>query len=146
MVGSYPFGLGEATADAATQAAAAAAQPQYVDRYFDYTFDVTLTANQNLPDQSLIIGGDADFIIRAIVGTQTGAYKIRFRDNQGFYLSPGMVNNSNIMGTAQLPVPIWPELQIPRNGKLGIDLLDTSGAGNTIEIVFKGVKRYPLTR
>jgi hypothetical protein len=131
-----PGGLG----DAPTPQPAPA--PQIVERPFDYAYQVTLTANQSLADQVLAITGDADFIIRAICGTQTGAYSIRLRDAKGTYLSSAAIRNANLVGTRQWPTPVFPELVIPRAGKIGIDITDLSAAPNTIEIVFIGVKRY----
>lgn len=127
------YGLGEAPAQSA---------PQVLERAFDYAYQVTLTANQNLPDQSLAIQGDADFIVRAICGTSTGTYTIRLRDAQNRYMSSAQIKNANLVGSRQWPTPMFPELVIPKSGKIGIDITDTSGSGNTIELVFIGVKRF----
>lgn len=127
------FGLG----DTPTQPAV-----QVIERPFDYAYQVTLSALQNLPDQSLAIQGDADFIIRAICGTSTGSYTIRLRDAFNRYMSSAQIKNTNLIGSRQWPTPLFPELGIPKSGKIGIDITDTSGGSNTIEIVFIGVKRF----
>jgi len=130
------YGLGEA------QAAPPTPEPATVERAFDYVYQVTLTANQSLADQALTINGDADFLVQAICGTQTGAYSIRLRDSQGYYLSSAQIHNANLVGSRQWPVPMFPALLIPKSGKIGIDISDLSGAGNTVEIIFIGVKLY----
>lgn len=117
----------------------------YVDVDFSYVYDVVLTANQVLTDQAVSTMNDADFAIRAVfIGFSTGAFNVRFSDSQGYYLSNGLIASGNLLGDASSPMPVWPEILIPAGGKIGIDITDTSGAGNTIEIVFRGVKRYQI--
>jgi hypothetical protein len=115
----------------------------YVDLDFTYPFDVTLTANQFLRDQSIATTSDADFAWRAIVAAfSTGTFNLRFYDSQGTYLSNGMVASANYLGDASSPYPIFPEILIPASGKIGIDIQDTSGNTNVIELLCRGVKRY----
>jgi hypothetical protein len=122
------------------------ASPQgFVDVDFTYPYDVVLTAGQFLRDQSISTTNDADFIWRALViGYSTGAFNVRFADSQGFYLSNGMIVSANISGDAASPYPIFPEIIIPAGGRIGIDIQDTSNAGNTIEILCRGVKRFRI--
>ena len=117
----------------------------FVDVDFTYPYDVVLTGNQFLRDQSISTTNDADFSWRAIViAYSTGAFNVRFADSQGYYLSNGMIVSANILGDASSPYPIFPEILIPAGGRIGIDIQDTSGSGNTIELLFRGVKRYRI--
>lgn len=117
----------------------------YVDVDFTYTYDVVLTALQVLNDQSVQTTNDADFAWRAIViAFATGSFNVRFSDSQGFYLSNGLIASANLIGDAASPYPIFPEILIPAGGRIGVDIVDTSNAGNTIEILFRGVKRYRI--
>jgi hypothetical protein len=117
----------------------------YTDVDFTYPYDVVLTANQFLRDQSVSTTNDADFCIRGLViATFTGAFNLRISDSQGFYLSNGVIASANLIGDAASPFVVFPELIIPAGGKIGIDIQDTSGAGNTIELLFRGVKRYRI--
>lgn len=117
----------------------------YVDVDFSYVYDVILTANQTLRDQALSTMNDADFAARAVVITfSTGTFNVRISDSQGYYLSNGFVASANIVGDAASPYPIWPEIIIPAGGRIGIDIQDTSGNPNTIQLVFRGVKRYRI--
>jgi len=117
----------------------------YVDVDFTYPYDVVLTANQFLRDQTISTTNDADFAWRALViATMTGAFNVRFADSQGYYLSNGMIASANLIGDAASPYPIFPEIIIPAGGRIGIDIQDTSGAGNTIELLCRGVKRYRI--
>ena len=117
----------------------------YVDVDFSYVYDVVLTANQVLKDQAVSTMNDADFAIRGVfIGFNTGAFSVRFSDSQGYYLSNGLIASGNLLGDASSPMPIWPEILIPAGGRIGIDITETSGASNTVEIVFRGVKRYKI--
>lgn len=118
----------------------------YVDVDFTYVYDVTLTANQRLNDQVLPIQNDADFAWRALIVSQfTGSFSVRFADSQGYYLSNALIVHTNfLVGGQPVPFPVSPEIVLPSGGRIGIDILDTSGAGNTVELLFRGVKRYRL--
>ena len=117
----------------------------FVDQDFTYPYDVTLTPNQFLRDQSINTTNDADFAWRAIViAVSTGPFNIRFSDSQNYAISNGMVASANMQGDAASPYPIFPEILIPANGRIGIDIQDTSGFTNVIEILCRGVKRYRI--
>jgi hypothetical protein len=118
----------------------------YVDVDFSYVYDVVLTASQQLRDQTVPIMSDADFEWRALVlATATGAFSIRFSDSQGYYLSNGFLLSQNfLVATVPIPWPVSPGVLFPMGGRIGIDINDVSAAGNTIELVFRGVKRYRL--
>lgn len=114
----------------------------YPDQSFDIPFDVTLTANQTLLT-SQIIERDADFVWRAVVAnSQTGIYQVQFDINGWYKLSPSQILNANLQSDPSSPYPIFPELTIPAGGRIGILITDLSGAGNTIEILFRGIKRF----
>lgn len=121
-------------------------KPGFVDIDFTYPYDVVLTALQTLTDQSLAIQNDADFAWCAvIVSAYTGAFSIRFSDTSGYYLSSGLINyNAFLDGGNPIPYPIFPEVIIPAGGRIGIDITDLSNASNTVEVLFRGVKRYRL--
>ncbi len=118
----------------------------YIDVSFDYVYDVTLLLNQQLRDQSIPIHTDSDFVLRAIILSQaTGAFSIRFNDSQGYYLSSGFMMSANFLsGTVPYPYPIFPELLFPAGSRIGIEINELSGAGNTVQMVFRGAKRYRL--
>ena len=115
-----------------------------VDIPYDYIYDVVLTGNQALRDQIVAIQNDADFVLRSIkLASYTGAFQIRLSDSQGTYLSNGYLNYGVFLsGGVAVEFPMFPELTFPAGGRIGIDITDTSGATNTIEIAFRGAKRY----
>ena len=118
----------------------------FYDVSFDNVYEVSLTANQMLRDQQLAIDTDADFCWRAFqVVSNTGAFSIRFSDSQGYYLSNGMLASPTFFqGTFSVLWPVFPEVMIPAGGRIGIDIQDISAAPNTVQLVFRGVKRYRL--
>ena len=117
----------------------------YVDVDFKIPFDFTLTANQNADGLARDVPTDADFIWRATVANlQTGAYSVLFKDTQGYEFSNGLIHYINLSASAIAPSVNGHEIVIPAGGQIGIHLLDLSGAPNTIEILFLGVKRYKL--
>lgn len=122
------------------------AGPQYVDLDYTYVYDVVLTANQVLPDQQVPLQTDAEFEWRVVIkASATGAFSFRFSDSQGFQLSSGYLNSSVLdSGGAANPFPIFPSLLFPKGGRIGVDIADLSGAGNTIQLLFRGVKRYEI--
>lgn|GEM_PF-1750108 len=107
-----------------------------------YVFTQTLAANQNLPDLTQFIDGDSDFQLVSIHGKSTGSYNINIKDNSSKPIYSSSADASLVVGTAQLPCRIRPSLFYPAAGKIGISLQDTSGAPNTVQLVFTGVKKF----
>lgn len=120
----------------------AAPDAVYPDQSFDIPFNVTLTALQALNTQQQI-ERDADFVLRGIVlNSQTGIYQVQFSVNGWYNLSTGQVLNANMQSDPSSPYVVWPELIVPAGGFIGINITDLSNAGNTIQIVFRGCKRF----
>lgn len=115
----------------------------YRDIAFDYVFNQTLNANQS-GDFQLGVHNDSDFHWRAVVVTSTGAFSVVFSDSDWYDLSSGALLSSNILGDPSSPWPVFPEIVIPAGGRIGLQLTDLSGAGNTINILFRGAKRFPV--
>lgn len=117
----------------------------YVDVDFKIPFDVVLTANQDADGLARDVPTDADFIWRAtIANVQTGEYSVLFKDSQGYEFSNGLIHRINISASAIAPSVNGHEVVIPAGGQIGIHIKDLSGFGNTIQILFLGVKRYKL--
>lgn len=129
------------------QACGGSGQNQQVFRVpFDYVWpSMVLTALQaNLPF-TLQIDQDSDFEWIWTVGDRTGAYKIQLRDGStGRTLSNTQVNDDNFAGTAQLPFPLVEPYLIARSTSMQATVTDLSNAGNTIQLVFRGYKLFPV--
>lgn len=114
-----------------------------VDYDFTYVYNVVLTGNQFLQNQSVVTTNDADFLwLGTIVASATGTFNVRFSDSQGYYFSNTLIASANIQGDASSPDPVFPSHMIIAGGRIGIDIQDTSGSGNTIQLLFRGIKRY----
>jgi len=116
----------------------------FMDVDHSYIYQVVLAANQMLRDQQQPIDTDSDFVLRAVQLTaNTGVFAVRFSDSQGYYLSNGLLRSAIfLVGTVAVPYAVFPELVLPSGGRIGIDIQDLSGAPNTVELTFRGVKRY----
>jgi len=137
----YPLGLGDANLLADPTQTDLDGSQYYPEAGLE-PFDLVLTALQAKTDLSQYFGRDHDFLVTGLAGTQTGSYKLQLILPDFRQLSTAQVNNSNLIGTAQFPVPIWPAIRVPAGGKIGINITDLSNAGNTIQIVFLGVRLY----
>jgi hypothetical protein len=119
--------------------------PQKVYRvFFDYVFPQLVLAGNAVGNTVLQIQFDSDFEWIWIVGSSTGTYTIQINDSStGRNLSNSPVNNTNFVGTAQLPFPLVEPYLLARSTTITAAITDTSGAGNTIQLVFRGYKLFP---
>ena len=133
-------GLGQAEQEI-IQAAEAAGEAFHTEPA-SYAYQVTLTADQDLPDQSQLFDGDSWFYWTEIYGSATSTYSIQFRLPSGRWMSSAKINNANQVGTAQFPVFLDPLVKVRPNGRIGINIKDTSSAENTVELIFGGYKIF----
>ncbi len=117
-------------------------QPQFTEEPAQYIFNYTLTALQPVTRIPVNIDRDSDFMLTGINGSSTGTYTLNVRLPSGRLIGSAQVNNTNFIGAANQPTAIGPP-PIYRAGSTGpeVDLTDTSNAGNTIQIVFSGIRR-----
>jgi hypothetical protein len=120
-------------------------QPQYAEESGWYVFQKVLTSGQALTGLALPIENDSDFLLTGIHGTSTGAFTVNFRLPGGRTFCNAQIHSANLLGTPNQPTPIGPTA-IYRGGSNGpvLDITDVSGAGNTLEIVFSGIRRLKL--
>ncbi len=116
-----------------------------LDQSFNYVYPINLTALQQLNNQSVSILTEPDFLWRGLLFTSTGSFSVRFQDGQQYYLSNDLIFSTNLLGTAGDPFPIFPEVFYPAGGKIVLDIVDTSDAGNTGQIIFIGAHRYKVS-
>lgn len=115
-----------------------------LDQSFNYVYPINLTALQQLNNQSVSILTEPDFLWRGLLFVSTGSFSVRFQDGQQYYLSNDLIMSANLLGTAGDPFPIFPEVFYPAGGKIVLDIVDTSDAGNTGQIIFVGAHRYKV--
>jgi hypothetical protein len=122
--------------------------PGESDLYFVYVYDVTLTALQILNAQQVPIDSDSDFVLRGIVvGWPAGGGPFLFRlyDAQNFARSNGMLYSTNLSADPSAPTVVTPELTFPAGNKIQLDIADVSNAGNQVQLLFIGVKRFRVS-
>ena len=107
---------------------------------YDYVYNVQLIANQALNDQ-IQTDNDFPFAWRAIVvNLLSGAFSVQFSIGNWYNLSSGQIHSSNLQSDPSNAYPIVPELLVPAGAKIGVNITDLSAAGNTIQIILRGVK------
>jgi len=103
-----------------------------------------LTALQANVGASVQIDNDSDFLCDRIIGSRTGAYNAYLKDNfSARLLSPSQnvpIADVNFVGTAQLPYWLPKPWLIKRTSTVQGFFTDTSGAGNTIQLILAGYK------
>lgn len=127
----------------------------YIERFYTYTSIFTLTANQNLFNQRIVLDGEADFFLKYLTRASTGRYRIRLGNTDGGirYSSSGLIQGGGndlvrddlIFGNGSFPFPVSPYILFPKSGSILFDLQDISGASNTIEMAFHGSKLFPAS-
>lgn len=124
------------------------------DLPFWYPINVTLTPNQSGVAGNVTTDNDADFEWRELIATSTGSFQIQLVDRftsrpllpQNLVDNTGViifgVNSANIFGTAQQPFILPIPYIILRSATIAGSFKDTSGAGNTIQVVLWGYKKF----
>jgi hypothetical protein len=115
------------------------------DNSFDYPFDIVLTPNQNAPNEGKRTDTDSDFLLFGLTLNNFSSilFTIQFKDANGNYFSsaPIFASNYNGQGSAPYMFPGTPRI-FPPGSQIGIGLLELSGFTNTIEMTFRGIKRF----
>lgn len=121
-------------------------QPTYVEEPATYLFTIALTADEHVPNASVNIDRDSDFLLTGIYGSSTGAYTLNFRLPSGRLYSNAELLNTDLLGTANQPTAIGPP-PIYRAGSVGpqLELTDVSAATNNVAIIFVGIRRLRTT-
>lgn len=69
-------------------------------------------------------------------------FSVRFGINGTYYISQNQVLSANYQSDPSAPFTLVGQLIVPAGGRITIDATDFSGADNTIEILFRGVKLF----
>lgn len=131
-----------------TLPAGMADQDLYIDLPFWYYYTLPITNSTNpaiatVPNISLLVDSDANFAWRSLMYTSTGPFNILIRNSSSErQLSNVFVPSANINGYPSVPAFRYPEMVVPRGGQFLVDVQDTSGGANTINLLFGGVKRF----
>jgi hypothetical protein len=122
-------GLGEVPVEPATLT---------TDETYKLVFNQVLQNGDIFTDLKIPIPTDGDITITDVYGTSTGAYAVQFFDTAGRPLSSAPLNNTNAVGTAQLPVPFG-SLTYPRSGQMRISLTNQLAGVNTVQVILSGI-------
>lgn len=107
---------------------------------YDYVLDFVLTALQSTQFQKSL-DTDSDFLWEAIVvSSATSTFNVQFTDSRRYTISDAQMPSTIYTGTD--PYALGVPLVEPAGGRIIAAVTDTSGSTNTIQIVFRGAKRY----
>lgn len=119
------------------------------DISFDYPFDIALAIGDDLTNEGIRTETDSDFLLLGLslnVFT-SDLFSLFFKDSNGNYFSSKPVMAQNYMGQGSAPY-IFPGLPriFPPGSSLGIGIKNLSGAENTVQLLFRGEKRFVQPR
>jgi hypothetical protein len=102
-------------------------------------FDIVLTSGQEKLGQVKAVEKIGDFLLTAIYGSSTGLYELSIKHpNNGRPFCTSYIRSDNFVGSAKFPLPIKPTV-FPGGSTISVDFHDLSAAGNTIQLVLKGI-------
>lgn len=119
------------------------------DISFDYPFDIVIASGVNLTNEGIRTDTDSDFLLYglSINVFTSNLFTLQFKDSNGNYFSSKPVLAQNYMGqgSASYIFPGWPRI-FPPGSSLGIGINNLSGAENTIQLLFRGEKRFVVPK
>ena len=121
--------------------------PYAGDQSFEYPFDIVLdSSNTPLANEAIRTDTDSDFLLYGLtINVFTSIlFTLQFRDSSGNYFSSLPVFAANYQGQGADPY-LFPGTKpriFPPGSQLGISIQNLSGAENTIQLLFRGEKRY----
>lgn len=131
----------------------------YLEKFWTYTAIFTIPAN-GLLQPRVILDGDGGFLLKYLTvfysgGATPNYFRIRLgnSDGQQWYSGAGnvaggggndRVHSTLLLGNGQFPFPVVPYILYLPNGSINLDVQDTSGNQNQVEMAFTGSKLYDL--
>ncbi len=109
--------------------------------FFTYEMGPVVLAGNGISNNFSVQILDRSFRWMLLAGISTGAFTVLIKDSRNKRpFSNQQVHSSNIMGTAQNPLPLLTPFLFEKRGAILADFTDLSGAGNTIRLNFIGVE------
>ena len=99
--------------------------------------DVVLTANQEREYYYTQEGG-ANFEIKKLTYSSTGAFKFKVKDETGQELTENWVHSTTVLGSAGNPYMLYGSWTVKAGGKVTFTFKDLSGTGNSIYLTLCG--------
>ena len=114
---------------------------QYATEPYWYVMDQIVGASARQQANVQILEG-GDYVTQALMGFSTGRYQVRFSDSGKAQSNwdDSLTDDSTVVGSAQYPNWLHPRV-IKSGATLTADLVNTSVAGNTIQIALLGYHR-----
>ena len=111
---------------------------------FTYVYDGVVAGNASIND-GVATMTDAPFRwLGIVVNAYTSiSFAVRFSVNGLYYLSSTALQAATYAGDPSSPFPLLGNIIVPAGARITVDIQELSGAQNTIEILFRGVKLFP---
>ena len=107
---------------------------------FLYSNAIALTANQRTTLEIKTMQ-DCIFVVQTLMAKSTGRFQSRFlEDGSGNNWQNTLITDTLVFGTAQLPNVLMTPVPLYSSSSVVLDILDTSGAPNAVEVVLGGYK------
>lgn len=119
------------------------------DISFDYPFDIVMASGANLTNEGIRTDVDSDFLLYGLtIDSFTSIlFSLLFKDSSGNYFSSKPVMAANYAGQGSAPYLFVGRPRIfPPGSSLGIQIKNLSGAENTVQLLFRGEKRFVKPR
>jgi len=109
----------------------------------------TLTAGQRLNGETITLDFMSDFVWMGFhwsfqsQATSSSGFLIRVMDDEGNYISPGLMHCFNMSGTQAVPFPIHPYIHFKSGQEIKFDIQNADLTfSQGFQLVFRGPKRY----
>lgn len=106
----------------------------------------TMSPGQILLGQSLVLEQEDEFVWRALQWSLSGetqpGFLYRVQDDQGNWISDGLILCYATPGSPANPFPQFPHVVYKRGQQIKFDVQNASSEEQGVQIVFRGGKRY----
>lgn len=107
------------------------------------TPNTVLIAASGSISASIPTDNDAHFLVQKITGTRTGECSLTIKDGaRDRQWMDSAIHFDNLVGNGHYPNILPSPRFIPRGAVIAVTLTDLSGAANTVELNFEGIKLY----
>lgn len=110
---------------------------------FTYPYNGVIPAGLSLSDGVQTDTSAPFHWLGIVINSYTDArFSVRFGINGTYYISQSQILANNYLSDPSAPFTVVGQLIVPAGGRITVDATDFSGAPNTVEILFRGVKLF----
>ncbi len=119
----------------------------YLDLPAIYVYERELSGDEVVTADVVSIQTDSDFYLRGIVlALSAGTFEFRYADESSYYTSNSLLQSAVLPTNASIPFPVTPQLRYSAGGRITLDITETSGSTNLVQLWFIGTRRFVSPR